>query len=55
MRRPKHKRALREMERADEDQGEHNHRQRKARPPTDFDGIFVSSWRGQEWARNKCR
>jgi hypothetical protein len=54
MRRPRHKRALLELESSldaltDEDLPIHATRQ--AIPPTDWDDLFVSYMRGQEWAR----
>jgi len=54
MRRPRHKRALRELEASldaltDEDVPVHATRQ--AIPPTDWEDITVSYTRGQEWSR----
>jgi hypothetical protein len=54
MRRPRHKCALRELEAshdAMEDEDLTIHSTRQAIPPTDWDDLFVSYMRGQEWAR----
>ena len=51
MRRPKHKRALRETEFADDEMGDLKHKQRKSKPPTNYDDIIVSHYRGQPWQR----
>jgi len=54
MRRPRHKRALRELESSrDALEGEDLpiHATRQAIPPTDWDDLLVSDIRGQQWSR----